>query len=283
MGEIMTIREAVRTIIQDGDSIALEGFTHLIPHGAAQEIIRQQKQDLTLIRLTPDIIYDQMIGMGVVKKLVFSWGGNPGVGSLHRFRDAVEKSWPRALDIEEHTHAGLANRYIAGAQNLPFAVLKGYRGTDLLHRTENVALIECPFTGERVTAVKAIHPDVTIIHAQQADRQGNVQMWGIVGIQKEAAFAANRVIVTVEEVVDELIPKPHSVFIPASIVHAVSVVPNGTYPSYALDYSNRDNEFYKEWDGISRDRDTYKQWMEQYVLDSADFSEFLHKLKGVVS
>ncbi|UCZ52751.1 hypothetical protein LGQ02_18500 [Bacillus shivajii] len=283
MGEVMTLREAVQTYIQDGDAIALEGFTHLIPHGAAHEIIRQQKRDLTLIRLTPDIIYDQMVGMGIVKEMVYSWGGNPGVGSLHRFRDAVENHWPKTLEIEEHTHAGLANRYVAGAQRLPFTVLKGYVGTDLIKNTKHVSIVKCPFTGEEVTAVKAIHPDVTVIHAQQADRKGNVQMWGIVGIQKEAVFAAKRVIVTVEEIVDEFTPKPNAMFLPASMIHAVSVVPNGTYPSYALDYSTRDNEFYKKWDDISRNRQTYEEWMERFVLNSEDFSEFLNKLKGVIS
>jgi glutaconate CoA-transferase subunit A len=188
MSEVTSLREAVAGLVNDGDSVALEGFTHLIPTAAAHEIVRQKKRDLTLIRMTPDLIYDQMIGMGCASKLIFSWGGNPGVGSLHRFRDAVEKGWPLPLEIEEHSHAGMANRYVAGASNLPFAVLRGYVGTDLPKVTETIASIMCPFTGERLMAVPALNPDVTMIHAQQADRRGNVAIWGIVGIQKEAAL-----------------------------------------------------------------------------------------------
>jgi glutaconate CoA-transferase subunit A len=184
LGEVTTLREAVAGLLTDGDSVALEGFTHLIPSAAAHEIIRQERKHLTLIRMTPDLVYDQMIGMGCAEKLVFSWGGNPGVGSLHRFRDAVENSWPQPLEIEEHSHAGMANRYVAGASNLPFAVLRGYVGTDLPEVTSTIAPIECPFTGEELMAVPALNPDVAIIHAQQADRSGNVALWGITGIQK---------------------------------------------------------------------------------------------------
>ena len=201
-GRIVSLRDAVAELVHDGDTVALEGFTHLIPFAAGHEIIRQRRRDLTLVRMTPDLIYDQLIGAGCASELVFSWGGNPGVGSLHRFRDAVEHGWPRPLEIEEHSHAGMANRYVAGASGLPFAVLRGYVGTDLLGQTDTIAPITCPFTGEVLTAVPALRPDVTIIHAQRADRAGNVQLWGITGVQKEAVLAAQRSLVTVEEIVD---------------------------------------------------------------------------------
>ena len=208
MAEITSLREAVAELIHDGDSVAMEGFTHLIPSAAGHEVIRQGRRHLTLIRLTPDVIYDQMIGMGCADRLVFSWGGNPGVGSLHRFRDAVENGWPAPLELDEHGHAGMANRYVAGASHLPFAILRGYVGTELAQRSATIATVACPFTGERVAAVPAINPDVTVIHAQHADRAGNVQLWGITGVQKEAVLAASRALVTVEEIVDELVPRP---------------------------------------------------------------------------
>jgi glutaconate CoA-transferase subunit A len=252
--------------VHDGDTVVLEGFTHLIPFAAGHEIIRQGRRDLTLVRMTPDLIYDQMIGMGCARKLIFSWGGNPGVGSLHRFRDAVENRWPAPLEIEEHSHAGMANRYVAGASGLPFAVLRGYVGTDLPAHTDNIRPIACPFTGEVLTAVPALRPDVTVIHAQRADRRGNVQMWGIVGVQKEALLAATRSLVTVEEIVDVLQPVPGDVVLPAFAVTCVSHVPAGSHPSYAQGYSLRDNAFYMEWDAISRDRDGFRRWMETHVL-----------------
>ncbi|MDQ4129230.1 MAG: CoA transferase subunit A [Actinomycetota bacterium] len=273
--EVVGLREAVAGLVRDGDSVALEGFTHLIPTAAAHEIIRQGRRDLTLIRMTPDLIYDQMIGMGCARKLVFSWGGNPGVGSLHRFRDAVESGWPRALQIEEHSHAGMANRYAAGASNLPFAVLRGYVGTDLPKVTPTVAPIECPFTGEELMAVPALNPDVTVIHAQQADRRGNVAIWGIVGIQKEAALCARRVIVTVEEVVDEFRPARFQVVLPSVAVDAIAIEPKGAHPSYADGYYDRDNAFYEAWDSISRDRERFGGWMERHVLGVEDFAEYL--------
>lgn len=245
--------------------VAMEGFTHLIPHAAGHEIIRQGRKDLTLVRLTPDVIFDQLIGAGCASKLVFSWGGNPGVGSLHRFRDAVERGWPAPLEIEEHSHAGLTARYVAGASGLPFAVLRAYAGTGLEGRTANVAPITCPFTGERLAAVAALRPDVSVIHAQQADREGNVMMWGIVGVQKEAVLAAKRSVVTVEEVVDHLQPRPGSVVIPGWVVTAVAEVPRGAHPSYAAGYSERDNAFYQEWDAISRDRDAFLAWIDKHV------------------
>ncbi|GAA0389342.1 3-oxoadipate--succinyl-CoA transferase subunit A [Acrocarpospora corrugata] len=269
MAEILSLREAVASLVRPGDTVAMEGFTHLIPFAAAHEVIRQGVTDLTLVRMTPDVIYDQLIGMGAARKLVFSWGGNPGVGSLHRFRDAVENGWPRPLELDEHSHAGMANRYVAGASRLPFAVLRGYRGSDLATRSPTISTVRCPFTGEELAAVAAVNPDVTVIHAQRADRDGNVQLWGLVGIQKEAALAAERVLVTVEEIVDALDPRPGAVVLPSWSVHAVAVAPNGAHPSYTAGYTVRDNDFYQAWDPISRDRDTFLAWMRAHVLEAA--------------
>ncbi|MCQ4084782.1 CoA transferase subunit A [Streptomyces sp. RB6PN25] len=263
--KIRTLHDAVAELIHDGDTVAMEGFTHLIPFAAAHEVIRQGITDLTLVRMTPDVIYDQLIGAGLVRKLVFSWGGNPGVGSLHRFRDAVENGWPRPLEVDEHSHAGMANRYVAGASGLPFAVLRGYRGSEIASRTDTVSTVFCPFTGEELAAVAALNPDVTVIHAQQADREGNVQLWGLTGVQKEAALAAERVLVTVEEITDELRPRPGGVVLPSWAVTAVAEVPGGAHPSYAAGYSVRDNDFYQAWDAVSRDRDTFRTWLNEHV------------------
>jgi glutaconate CoA-transferase, subunit A len=265
MAEIVPLSDAVRDLVRDGDVVALEGFTHLIPHTAGHEVIRQQRRDLTLVRMTPDVVYDQLIGMGCARKLVFSWGGNPGVGSLHRLRDAVEHDWPAPLELEEHSHAGMAAAYAAGAARLPFGVVRGYDGTDLAERTR-VAWITCPFTGERVAAVPAIRPDVGIIHAQRADEAGNVQLWGICGVQKEVVLASSRSIVTVEEVVERLDPRPNDVFLPGWAITAVSVAPGGAHPSYAHGYYDRDNAFYVQWDEISRDRDRFRDWMRRHVV-----------------
>jgi glutaconate CoA-transferase, subunit A len=267
MAELTNLHAAVAGLVHDGDTVALEGFTHLIPTLAGHEIIRQQRRDLTLVRMTPDLVYDQMIGMGVARKLVFSWGGNPGVGSLHRFRDAVENGWPSPLEVDEHSHAGMANRYVAGAAHLPFAVLRGYQGSSLADRSDTISTVTCPFTGERLAAVAALNPDVTVVHAQRADRLGNVQFWGILGVQKEAVLAADRVIVTVEEVIDELDPRPGAVVLPSWVVTAVAAVPGGAHPSYAAGYTTRDNGFYGSWDAISRDRDRFTAWMFEHVLD----------------
>lgn len=269
MAEIVDLGDAVASLVHDGDCVALEGFTHLIPFAAAHEIIRQERRGLTLVRLTPDIVYDQMIGMGCARRLVFSWAGNPGVGSLHRFRDAVEHQWPVPLETEEHSHAGLTNRYVAGASGLPFAVLRGYAGTGLVERLRQqggIASVECPFTGERLAAVPALRPDVAVVHAQQADRRGNVQLWGIAGVQKEAVLAAERSLVTVEEVVDDLVPRPGALVLPSWAVSAVAAAPGGCHPSYAAGYSERDNGFYEAWDGISRERDRFAAWMQEHVL-----------------
>lgn len=283
MADVVNLREAVAELVRDGDSATLEGFTHLIPTAAAHEVIRQERRDLTLIRMTPDLIYDQLIGMGCAQKLIFSWGGNPGVGSLHRFRDAIENGWPHELEIEEHSHAGMASRYVAGASNLPFGVLRGYVGTDLPEVTSTIAPIVCPFTGEELMAVPALKPDVAIIHAQQADHRGNVAIWGITGIQKEAVLSARRSIVTVEEVVDEFEPHPHQVVLPSVAVDAIAVVPGGAHPSYAHDYYPRDNAFYEAWDPISRDRETFQEWMERHVLGTEDFGEYLESILEEVS
>ena len=274
MAKITPLREAVASLVRDGDTVALEGFTHLIPHAAGHEIIRQGRRDLTLIRMTPDLIYDQMIGMGCAAKLIFSWGGNPGVGSLHRFRDAVEQDWPHRLEIEEHSHAGMANAYVAGASNLPFALLRGYTGSDLPKVNPNIRFVECPFTGERLAAIPSVRPDVTVIHAQKADRRGNVLLWGILGVQKEAVLAAKRSIVTVEEVVDDLEAPPNACVLPYWALSAVCPVPGGAYPSYAQGYSERDNRFYKAWDPIARSREEFRAWMQRHVLDTDDFAGF---------
>ena len=267
MAELVALSEAVRELVDDGDVVALEGFTHLIPHAAGHELIRQGRRDLTLVRKTPDVIYAQLIGMGCARKLVFSWGGNPGVGSLHRVRDAVEHGWPAPLELEEHSHAGMAAAYAAGAANLPFGVVRGYAGTDLAAHTR-VARIACPFTGEELTAVPALRPDVGVIHAQQADRHGNVQLWGIAGVQKEVVLASSRALVTVEEVVDRLELRPGGVVLPSWTIDAVVCVPGGARPSYAHGYYERDNEFYVAWDEISRDRDAFGAWMREHVLQA---------------
>ncbi|WFE27389.1 CoA transferase subunit A [Solwaraspora sp. WMMD791] len=270
MGEISSLSDAVAELVHDGDSVALEGFTHLIPTAAGQEIIRQGRRDLTLIRMTPDIVYDQLIGAGCARKLIFSWAGNPGVGSLHRFRDAVQRGWPRPLEIEEHSHAGMANRYVAGAAGLPFAVLRGYVGTDLVAHTATIAPITCPFTGEVLTAVPALNPDVGIVHAQRADRQGNVQVWGITGVHKEVVLAAKRSLVTVEEIVDELEPRPGAMVLPGWAITRVAEVPGGAHPSYAMGYSDRDNAYYQQWDEISRDRETFTRWLDTQIHHTAE-------------
>jgi len=273
VAEIVPLDQAVRELVNDGDTVALEGFTHLIPHAAGHELIRQGKHRLTLVRMTPDVVYDQLIGMGCAQKLVFSWGGNPGVGSLHRLRDAVEHDWPAPLELEEHSHAGMAAGYAAGASNFPFGLVRGYEGTGLAERT-NVGWVTCPFTGERLAAVPAIRPDVGVIHAQQADARGNVQLWGISGVQKEVVLGAKRSIVTVEEIVEGLDQKPGSTQLPAWTVTAVCECPGGAHPSYSHGYYDRDNAFYVSWDGISRDRDRFLAWMQSHVLDTGDVAEY---------
>ena len=270
MADIVSLAEGVARLVHDGDAVAIEGFTHLIPVEAGNEIIRQGRRDLTLIRMTPDIVYDRMIGAGCARKLVFSWGGNPGVGSLHRLRDAIENGWPVPLEVEAHSHAGMVNRYVAGASALPFAVLRGYVGTDLPSRHPHaVKSVTCPFTGEELTAVAALNPDVGIIHAQRADRAGNVQIWGIPGVQKEVVLASDRALVTVEEIVDRLEQVPGEVVIPGWVVDCVAEAPGGAAPSYAQGYYDRDNDAYVAWDAVSRDRERFAEWLAEHGMPAA--------------
>lgn len=274
----LSLQQAIAEFVKDGQTLAMEGFTHLIPFAAAHEIIRQGRKNLTLMRMTPDIIYDQLIGMGCVSRLIFSWGGNPGVGSLHRLRDAVEKHWPGPLELDERSHAAMAAAYQAGASGLPFAMLAGFVGSDLPSVNPNIRHIDCPFTGQRLAAVPALTPDVSIIHAQMADKAGNVLLQGITGVQKEAALAGREVIVTVEDVVDDLDAPQNAVILPSWVVSAVVKVPGGAHPSYVHGIYDRDNAFYQEWDAISRDRDTFTAWIKEYVLDTGDHAGYLARL-----
>jgi len=279
MTEFLELAEAVRKHVNPGNSLAAEGFTHLIPHAAGIEIIRQDIRHLTLVRMTPDIIYDQLIGMGCADKLVFSWGGNPGVGSLYRLRDAYEQDIPHAMELEEHAHAAMANAYVAGAAGMPFGIFKGYRGTSYPDVNPHIRLVECPFTGEKVTAVPALRPDVAIIHAQRADREGNVWLRGIVGVQKEAVLASARSVVTVEEIVDHVDEADGGTVIPRWAISAVCHVPLGAFPSYAEGYYGRSNTFYLKWGEVSRDYETFRRWMDRFVMGTRDFSEYLSALR----
>lgn len=263
MAEITTLERAISELVTDGCAVALEGFTHLVPFAAGREIIRQRPSELELIRMTPDLIYDQLVGAGVARTLVFSWGGNPGVGSLFRLREAIEKGDPHPVTVREHTHFELANRYVAGASGVPFVVARAGGPTDLDDISESVTHIECPFTGQRVRAIRAINPDVGIVHAQQADRQGNVQLWGIVGVQKEVVLASRRSLVTVEEVVEELSPHPQGIVLPSWTIDYVAEAPGGAAPSYALGYYERDNDAYRAWDAISRDKTQFAAWLSE--------------------
>lgn len=283
MARILSLTDAVAELIHDGDLLACEGFTHLIPFAAGHEIIRQKKKNLTLVRMTPDLIYDQMIGMGVANKLVFSWGGNPGVGSLHRLRDAVERQWPSSVVVEELSHAGMVQAYTAGAAGLPFGILRGFTGTDLPKVNSQIKSITCPFTGETLAAIPAIRPDVAVIHAQKADRAGNVLIWGIIGVQKEAVLASKRAIVTVEEIADRLEPPPNACVLPSWVVSAVCLAPGGAYPSYAQGYYDRDNRFYQLWDQISRSREEFLRWMKLNVLAGSGNLNFREKFSNIES
>ena len=281
--QFASLHDAIAEFVRDGQTVALEGFTHLIPFAAGHEIIRQGRRDLHLVRMTPDLIYDQMIGVGCARALTFSWGGNPGVGSLHRLRDAVEHGWPRPLAIREHTHAGMAAAYTAGAARLPFGVLRGYLGTDLRQVNDDVRAVTCPYTGEQLATVPALNPDVTIVHAQTADRHGNVRFDGITGAQKEAALAAKTLIVTVERIVDDLGAAMNAIVLPHWVVSAIAVVPYGAYPSYAHGFYARDNAFYLRWDEIARDSDTFLRWMKQHVLDCSDHAQFMQTLEATAA
>ncbi|HZH10814.1 MAG TPA: CoA-transferase [Microvirga sp.] len=281
MAKFQTLHDAVRDNLKDGDVAAFEGFTHLIPHAAAHEAIRQGRKDLTLIRMTPDIIYDQMIGMGLVKKVVFSYAGNPGVGLLRRMRDAIENGWPRPIETVEHSHAAMANAYEAGAAGLPCAVFRGYRGAGLREVNPEIRSITCPFTGEELAAVPAHRPDVAFIHAQKANRRGDVLIEGIVGVQKEAVLASRRAVVTVEEIVDDFDDlHPNLCVLPHWTVTAIAHVPGGAHPSYTHGYYERDNAAYLEWDKVSADRDLFLQWMRIHVLETGP-EIFAQRVKGL--
>jgi glutaconate CoA-transferase, subunit A len=269
MSDLFTPLPSAIARIRDGDVVALEGFTHLIPFAAAHELIRQGRKNLTLVRMTPDLICDQLIGAGCAARLVFSWGGNPGVGSLHRLRDAVEHGWPQRLDLEEYTHAALANAYEAGACNLPFAVFRGHRG-DLANVNPKFRTLQCPYSGEELATVPAMRPDVAVIHAQKADAEGNVLIEGIIGVQKQVVLASRLAIVTVEERVDTFEGlHPNACVLPHWTIDAISVVPRGAAPSYAHGYYERDNAYYIEWERLSADRATFLQWVDDYVLNRA--------------
>ncbi len=278
-----TLSDAIARHVRDGVCVALEGFTHLIPFAAGQEIIRQGITGLHLVRMTPDLLYDQMIGMGCARALTFSWGGNPGVGSLHRLRDAVENRWPVPLLLDERSHAEMAVAYTAGASALPCGVMKGPPLTDLATlSTDRVRPLSCPFTGQALIAVSAVTPDVTILHAQQADGDGNVLLRGIIGAAREAAMAARCVIATVEERVERLTADMNAVILPHWLISAIAVVPGGAWPSYAQGHYPRDNAFYSDWDGIARDRERFSAWMKANVLGCADHGSMLRQL-GVAS
>jgi len=284
MSRLLSLAQAVEEVLHDGDTVAMEGFTHLIPHAAGHEVIRQRRKRLTLVRMTPDLIYDQLIGMGCAEKLVFSWGGNPGIGSLHRLRDAVENGWPHPLVLEEHSHAAMANAYEAGAAGLPCAIFRGYIGVDLAKVNPKIKRITCPFTGEQLAAVPALRPDVAIVHALKTDRAGNVLFEGILGVQKQAVLAARRALVTVEEIVDDFGPRsPNAVILPSWTVSVIACVPGGAHPSYAHGYYKRDNAYYKAWDAIARERDTFLAWMKANVLEKGPEAFAVHARRSPIA
>jgi glutaconate CoA-transferase subunit A len=280
MGKVASMRDAVAALVHDGDVVAIEGFTHLICFAAGHEIIRQRKRDLTLARLTPDLIYDQMVAAGTARKLVFSWLGNPGVGGLHAIRRRVEDADPAPLELEEYSHFGMVGRYTAGASNLPFFPLRSYFETDLPKVNPLIRPVRSPFGDETVYAVPPLKPDVTIVHAQRADADGNTQMWGLLGCQKEAAFAAERVIVVVETLVDEAVIRadPNRTVIPGLIVDAVVVEPWGAHPSYVQGAYDRDNRFYRDWEAISRDAVSTAAWLDEWVYGVSGRAEYVEKL-----
>ncbi len=271
---------AIDRFVHDGDGVMIEGFTHLICFAAGHEIIRQRKRDLTLCRLTPDLIYDQMIGAGCAKKLVFSWAGNPGAGSLYAFRRAVEHATPYPLEIEEYSHFGMIARVTAGAARLPFYPLRNYGGSDFPVVNPQIRSVTCPYTGEELATVPALNPDVAILHAQRADASGNTHVWGLLGVQKETAFAAERVIVVVEELVDEAVIRadPNRTLLPGLIVDAVVVEPFGCHPSFVQGYYDRDNDFYIGWGAISRDQAAFEQYLEEWVFGVKNRAEYVEKL-----
>ena len=269
MAKFLSLEEGVRKNLKTGNQVCFEGFTHLIPHASAHEVIRQKIGNLTIIRMTPDVIYDQLIGMGLVKKMIFSYAGNPGVGLLRRFRDSVENGWPNKIEIEEHSHSAMAHAYEAGAAGLPCAIFRGYMGAELRHVNPNIKTISCPFTGEELTAIPALKPDVAFIHAQKADQKGNVLIEGILGVQKEAVLASKRSVVTVEEIVDSLDCHPNATILPYWTLSTICHVPGGAHPSYARGYYKRDNASYIEWDKTASDRETFKNWMQVNVIEQS--------------
>jgi glutaconate CoA-transferase subunit A len=280
--KITSMKEAIASTVHDGATIAIEGFTAFICFSAAHEIIRQKRTNLTLCRMTPDLIYDQMVAAGCASKLVFSYLGNPGVGSLHCVRRAVEKGIPKPLEIEEYSHFGMVGRYTAGAARLPFFPLRSYIGADLAEANPKIQFTQDPYSSDQIAVVPPLNPDVTIIHAQRADSQGNTQMWGLLGMQKEAVFAAKKVIVVVEEIVDEQVVRsdPNRTIIPHIIVDAVVHQPYGAHPSYVQGYYDRDNKFYLNWDKISRDPEMVEKWLEEWVYGLEDWDAYFEKLKA---
>jgi glutaconate CoA-transferase subunit A len=281
-GKVTSMREAVAELVRDGDTVAIEGFTHLICFAAGHEIIRQGRRDLTLCRLTPDVIYDQMVGAGVASRLVFSWLGNPGVGSLHAIRRRIERSDPAPLEVEEYSHFGMVSRYVAGASNLPFLPIRSYVESDLPKANPRIVPIESPYGEETVYAVPPLRPDVAIVHVQRADAEGDAQIWGLLGCQKEAAFAAERVVVVCEELVDEATIRrdPNRTAIPGLIVDAVVLEPKACHPSYAQGYYDRDNRFYIDWDVVARDPDQLDAWLREWVFGLGSHAEYVEKLGG---
>jgi glutaconate CoA-transferase subunit A len=283
VSKVTSMREAIALLVRDGDSVAIEGFTHLIGFAAGHEIIRQRRRDLTLIRMTPDVIYDQMVAAGTARKLVFGWLGNPGVGSLHAIRRVTEGPAP-SLEIEEYSHFGMVGRYTAGATRMPFYPLRSYAGTDMPVVNPLIRPVRSPYADETVYVVPPLNPDVSIIHAQRADAAGDTQVWGLLGSQKEAAFAASRVIVVVEELVDEAVIRadPNRTMLPGRIVDAVVVEPFGAHPSYAQGYYDRDNTFYVEWDDVARDRVATAAWLDEFVHGLEGRAEYMDRLGPAV-
>lgn len=280
--KLMKMDEAIDRFVHDGDVIVIEGFTHLICFAAAHEIIRQRRRDLTLCRLTPDLIYDQLIGAGCARKLVFSWAGNPGAGPLYALRRAVENSIPHALELEEYSHFGMVARLTAGAAKLPFYPLRNYMGSDLPRVNPQIKNVTCPFTGENLAAVPALNPDTAIIHAQRADHNGNAQIWGLMGVQKEAAFASRHTIVVTEEIVDESVIRsdPNRTLIPGLIVDAVVCEPLGCHPSYTQGYYDRDNEFYIRWRDISKDESRFNSYLDEWVYGVRDRADYVERMSA---
>ncbi len=282
MSKVTTMGDAVARYVHDGDSVAIEGFTAFICFAAAHEIMRQGRRDLTLCRMTPDLIYDQMIAAGCARKLVFSYLGNPGVGSLHCIRRAIEKGVPVPLDVEEYSHFGMVGRYMAGAAHLPFFPLRSYLGSDMPEVNARIQFVDSPYGDGRVAVVPPLNPDVAIIHAQRADALGNTQIWGLLGVQKEVAFASSHVVVVVEEIVDEAVVRsdPNRTVIPGLLVDAVVHEPFGAHPSYTQGYYDRDNPFYLEWDGVSRDEASTRAWLDEWVYGRAGRAAYQQKLQA---